>query len=148
MATQQVWDTRFLALADTIAQWSHDPHTHVGCIIVGPSKEIRSTGFNGLPRGTDDTAAHRKARPEKYFWMEHAERNAIYHAARIGVSLLGCTLYVPWYPCMDCARAIVQVGLTTLVCKEPAFEDPRWGEDFKRARELFAEVGLQVRYVA
>ena len=50
------WDRRFLALARHISEWSKDPSTQVGCVVVGPDREIRSTGFNGLPRGIEDTA--------------------------------------------------------------------------------------------
>ena len=49
------WDVRFLELAKQIASWSKDPSTQVGCVVVGPDREIRSTGFNGLPRGIEDS---------------------------------------------------------------------------------------------
>jgi hypothetical protein len=87
--------------------------TRVGCVIVGTHKEIRAIGYNGFPRGVDDDRDARHERPVKYKWTEHAERNAIYSSARAGISIDGCTMYLPWFPCMDCARAIVQsVGRT------------------------------------
>ncbi len=55
-------------------------------------------------------------------------------------------MYLPWFPCMDCARAIVQSGIKELVALEPDFGDPRWGEDFKEAIDLFGECGVLVRY--
>src|SRR5262245_49631273 len=121
------WDSRFMRLAEHIGGWSKDRSTRVGCVIVGPNREIRSTGYNGFPRGVEDLVDERHSRPAKYKWTEHAERNAIYNAARIGVSIDGCAMYVPWFPCMDCARAIVQSGLSVLVAYRPDLDDPQWG---------------------
>jgi len=58
-------------------------------------------------------------RPAKYRWTEHAERNAIFSAARMGVSIVGATMYLPWFPCAECARAIVQSGIGALVAYQP-----------------------------
>ncbi|MEC9336570.1 MAG: CMP deaminase, partial [Candidatus Thermoplasmatota archaeon] len=71
------WDGRFLGLAAHIAAWSKDPSTQVGCVIVGPDREVRSTGFNGLPRGIADTEARLTNRERKYPLICHAEENAI-----------------------------------------------------------------------
>lgn len=140
------WDRRFLELATFIGAWSKDRSTQVGCVVVGPSNEIRALGYNGFPRGVDDSADHRHERPLKYRWTEHAERNAIYNALLSCTSLKGCRMYLPWFPCMDCARAIVQVGIAQLIAMEPDLSDGKWGEDFKEALELFAEAGVKVRY--
>jgi dCMP deaminase len=145
VAERDAWDEKFLALAEHIGEWSKDRSRKVGCVIVGPNNEIRSTGYNGFPRGVNDDIDARHTRPQKYSWTEHAERNAIYNAAYAGISISGCRMYVPWYPCMDCARAIVQVGIRTLVGHEPNWEDPQWGADFKLVRELFTEVRLDLR---
>jgi dCMP deaminase len=106
------WIHRFLFLAKIIGYWSKDDSTKCGCVIVGPDYEIRSTGYNGLPRGIsyDDTA--RLERPEKYFWFEHGERNAIYNAARMGTPLKGCYAFVTHSPCHNCASALIQAGIT------------------------------------
>ncbi|MCK5617309.1 dCMP deaminase family protein [Candidatus Pacearchaeota archaeon] len=141
------WDIRFMKLAKHIGQWSKDRSRKVGCVIVGLHDEIRSTGFNGFPRNANDQAEHRHKRPVKYKWTEHAERNAIYNASRIGVPLIGCRMYVPWFPCMECARAIVQVGIEELICFEPDLSDPTWGEDFKTVLELFSEAKVSWRYI-
>jgi len=133
------WNDYFVSLLGPIAAKSKDTSRKVGCIIVGPDKEIRSTGFNGLPRGCNDTLPERYARPEKYFWFEHAERNAIYNAARHGASLEGCTAYVNMPPCMDCARGIVQSGISMVVSPAPPPDDPKYAEDFERIKELFEE---------
>jgi dCMP deaminase len=98
------WDRRFLELAAHIGSWSKDQSAKTGCVIVGPDRLIRSVGYNGFVRGVDDEVDSRHERPAKYSWTEHAERNAIYNAARIGISLAGATCYVNWFPCADCAR--------------------------------------------
>lgn len=140
------WDKRFMELADHVGTWSKDQSRRVGCVIVGPHNEIRATGFNGFPRGANDADARRHERPTKYLWTEHAERNAIYNAARSGVSLDGCRMYLPWFPCVDCARAIVQVGIRELVAIRPDESDPQWGTSFTVALELFRETGVLVRW--
>jgi dCMP deaminase len=140
------WDSYFMALARHVSTRSKDRSTRVGCVVVGPDNEIRSTGYNGFPRGIDDTVEARHQRPEKYLWTEHAERNAIYNAARMGAALKGCRVYLPWFPCMDCARAIVQAGIVEMVATKPNLEDRKWGEDFKRVGTLMQEAGVSVRF--
>lgn len=141
------WDHRFLELASHISGWSKDRTRGVGAVIVGPSREVRSLGFNGFPRGIDDDLEerHGKEDGEKYRWTEHAERNAIYNAARMGISLLGCTLYVNLFPCGACARAIIQSGITRVVSNKPDLSDARWGVEFELSRSLFEEAGIQVK---
>ena len=137
------WDERFMRLAQYIAQWSKYPGRKTGAIVVGPKNIILSTGYNGLPRGVNDDVGERYSKDVKYKWTEHAERNAIYNAP---VSLDGYRMYVNWFPCMDCARAIVQSGITELIARSPNLNDPDWGHDFELALELFAEVGIKVCY--
>lgn len=140
------WDARFMQIAREIAGWSKDRSRKVGCVIAGPRNEIRSMGYNGFPRGVNDTKAYRHERPMKYKWTEHAERNAIYNAARVGIPLEGCRMYLPWYPCMDCARAIVQTGISELICVEPDLKDPQWAEDFAEVPLVLQESGVAVRF--
>ena len=144
-----VWDDRFMGLAHQIARWSKEKGRRVGAVIVGPDKEIRSTGFNGLPRGVRDDveARHCRETGAKYLWSSHAERNAIYNAARIGVSLKGCVMYVPWFPCVECAKAIIQSGIIEVVAYEPDFSEPKWGVEFQVVQEMFGEADLKVRYM-
>ncbi len=141
------WDQRFMDLAKFVGGWSKDRSRQVGCVIVGPDNGVRAIGFNGFPRGLDDDHDARHERPTKYLWTEHAERNAIYAAARSGIALAGCRMYLPWFPCVDCARAIVQAGLIELVCTEPDLIDPQWGEGFKVSTELLQEAGVSVRII-
>jgi dCMP deaminase len=133
-------------LAMHVAAWSKDRSTKVGCVIVGPDHGIRSIGYNGFPRGIREDVDERHGRPAKYRWTEHAERNAIYSAARAGISLENCRMFLPWFPCMDCARAIVQAGIVELVALRPDLTHAQWGEDFKLAIELFAETGIAITW--
>ena len=141
------WDGRFLGLAAHIAAWSKDPSTQVGCVIVGPDREVRSTGFNGLPRGIADTEARLTNRERKYPLICHAEENAIMHAARIGMSLKGCTVYVTWPPCTRCARSLIQAGVSEVVFPASAEVPGRWTDDFALASEMLAAAGVALRGV-
>src|SRR5204862_2570860 len=109
------WDQYYLEICKVVAARSKDPNTQIGCVIVGPNHEIRSTGYNSFPRGIRDDVPERLVRPTKYLWIEHAERNGICNAARAGTATEGCTVYVEIMPCMDCARAIVQAGIVQAV---------------------------------
>lgn len=139
------WDRRFLELTKMIGTWSKDRSAGTGCVIVGSDRLLRASGYNGFVRGVDDEVAGRHERPAKYSWTEHAERNAIYNAARLGIGLNGCTAYVNWFPCTDCARAIVQAGIICLVGLKPDTSDERWGFEFKFATEMMRESGIVVR---
>ena len=141
------WDRRFLALSSHIAAWSKDPSTQVGCVVVGIDREIRSTGFNGLPRGIEDTHERLHDRELKYPLICHAEENAIMHAARVGLSLRGCTAYVTWPPCTRCARSLVQAGVSEVVFPDKLEIPERWRADFEMSLDMLREAGLHVRAV-
>jgi dCMP deaminase len=83
------WTEYFLNIAETVKLKSKDRRTQIGAVIVGQDNEIVSTGYNSFPRGIDDEVEERQQRPEKYYWIVHAEMNAILNAARIGVSTKG-----------------------------------------------------------
>jgi dCMP deaminase len=141
------WDRRWMELARHVAEWSKDRSRKVGAVIVDGRNVAASLGWNGFPRGVDDNVDARHARPAKYLWTEHAERNAIYNAAAAGHPTLGCSMFLPWYPCADCARAIIQAGISTVVAVEPDWQDPTYAADFAVVREMFAEAGLRVRFL-
>ena len=141
------WTDYFLNIAEAIKLKSKDKSTQIGAVIVGKDNEILSTGYNSFPRGLDDSIEERQERPEKYFWFEHAERNAIFNAARIGVSLKNSTIYITsGIPCMDCARGIVNSGIKTVWCKYTCTtkNKEKWEESQKRRLQLFHECGIQV----
>lgn len=139
------WDARFLELAKHISDWSKDPSTKVGCVVVGEDREIRSTGFNGFPRGIEDNIERLEDREQKYPLICHAEENAIMHAARIGVSLKGSTAYVTWPPCSRCARSLIQAGVREVVYSSEEEIPERWVEDFNISTSMLREAGVLVR---
>lgn len=144
------WDDYFMNMVYLVAMKSKDESTHIGAVIVGPDREIRSTGYNSFVRGINDSIPERQIRPEKYFWFEHAERNAIYNAARIGVSTKDCTMYTNGIPCMDCARAIIQAGIKTVIV-DKQWDDNNvdvWIEQAKRSLQMFAESGVGISYIS
>ncbi len=138
------WHLRFLELAGRIATWSKDPSRGVGAVIVSPSKQIISTGFNGLPQGIADHP-ERLQRPVKYDLICHAELNAIVQCARNGVSPVGCTMYATFSPCVQCALAIIQAGLVEVVAYEVSGGDEHWQRSLALACELFTEAGVRYR---
>ena len=137
-------DSHGISEAYHSARKSKDPSTQVGAAIIGPDREARSTGYNGPCRGEDDSDTSLFERPLKYAIFEHAERNAIYNAARIGVSCRGCTMYVTFPPCVDCARAIVQSGIARLVLHRDSPNSERWAESQQTAMDLLQRCGVQV----
>lgn len=138
-----IWDVRFLKLAQHIASWSKDPSTKVGCVIVGPDREIVSTGYNGFPRGVSDDSSRYDDRNTKLHLICHAEENAVAHAARIGVSLRNTTAYVTWPPCPRCARSLVQAGVTKVVHQETELPE-RWVDQMNWSFQLLDEADVDV----
>lgn len=146
------WDEYFMAYLPVVAMRSKDKHTQVGCVIVGQDNSVRSTGYNSFPRGVNDNVEERYERPEKYKWLSHSERNAIFAAAKVGVPLDKCKLYVSIMPCMDCAVAIVQVGISEVVIDAVRQEGYaasdsaklKYGPDFERVEQLFKEAGVKL----
>jgi dCMP deaminase len=142
------WVQYFRELAHTVKIKSKDKNTQIGAVIVGKDKEIVSTGYNSFPRGIDDTKDERQERPEKYYWFEHAERNAIYNAARIGVSTKGTTMYLSCgVPCSDCARGIINAGITRIFCERGGgAKGVKWAESAERSWTMFDEAGVSVQF--
>jgi len=141
------WVEYFRNLAHNVKLKSKDINTQIGAVIVGKDKEIVSTGYNSFPRDIDDTKKQRQERPEKYYWFEHAERNAIYNAARIGVSTKGTTMYLSCgVPCSDCARGIINAGIVRIFCEKggSASRGPKWEESAERSWEMFDEANVKV----
>lgn len=140
---------KYMGIAEAVSQLSKDKSTRVGAVILGPTNEVRSLGYNGAPRGcAADEDDRCDTRPEKYFWMSHAELNAITNAARVGTPLVGSTLLVTHFPCMDCARAIVQAGIKKVVTQVPSPEfEARWMDHITRAIHLFTECGVEVEFI-
>ena len=133
------WDKRFLDLAEHVAQWSKDPRTKVGAVIADEKKRVVSIGYNGFPRGVDDTPDRYEDRPTKHLFVAHAERNALDNAP---LMVDGCTLYVPLVPCNECAKSIIQKGIARVVSYTP--ERDGAGFNWHITISMFVEAGVEL----
>ena len=114
-------DQRYLKLASHVAEWSKDPSTKVGAVIVGGDRREIALGYNGFPPGIDDTPERLAHKETKYAMTQHAERNVLDNAR---FDLAGATLYVTMYPCNECAKSIVAKGIKRVVCPPPLDREP------------------------
>ncbi len=148
------WDKYFLEMARLVSTKSKDSSTKCGCVLVGESNQVLSTGYNGLTRGVeyDDVTLHE--RPEKYYWYEHSERNAIYSAAAHGIALKNSKAYVTGPPCHDCARALVQSGIKEIIIPvkhnfiDKVREGGTWKESCERSMKIVSKGNVIFREVA
>ncbi len=168
------WDEKWVSLAQHYATWSKDPSTKVGCVLVHPESMAQiAQGYNGFPRGVrehdheqlfdehyrllPELAPERWARPTKYNYCEHAERNAIYNAARLGHATNGCWAYLSWDPneiCAPCARALIQAGIVRIAGPRMPLQgrldigdDGGWRASCELGRQMFKETGVEVQIV-
>ena len=141
---------KYFQLANYFAEtFSKDTSTKVGAILLAPNTmQILSTGYNGMPRGFDETRMERWTRPQKYMYVEHAERNAIYNACRNGTPLEGSIAFVTMFPCADCMRGLIQSGVKTIVTQEPKLECDRWGSHFNASLEMADECGIELIFIS
>ena len=121
------WDEYFMGVAKLSAMRSKDPNTQVGACIVSQDNKILSMGYNGFPKGcSDDEFPWDKMDEDpynrKYFYVTHSELNAILNYR--GGSLEGSKLYVTLFPCNECAKAIIQAGIQTIV-----YESDKYAND-------------------
>lgn len=133
------WTDRFMELAEHVADWSKDPSTKVGCVIVDQQDRVVSLGFNGFPRGVKDLDLRYTDKETKYLFVAHAERNALDNAP---LSVEGCTLYSPLLPCNECAKSIIQKGITRVVSYAPIEDRPHLNWDI--TKQMFLEAGVQL----
>ena len=141
------WDVRFFELCHLVASWSEDRGRKVGAVIVGQSNEIRSTGYNGFPRKVDHNPVerHKRDNGEKYLWFEHAERNAIYNAARYGSITESCKIYSSLFPCAECVRGIIQSGIVEINTFSPPTDDEIFKRSFEVSQVMLEEAGVNLR---
>jgi len=134
------WDKRFIRLAEHVSEWSKDPSTKVGAVIVDGDKRILSTGYNGFPAKIEDHQEDYQDRDTKLKKVVHAESNAIIFSQR---SLKDCTMYLwPFMPCSNCAGQIIQSGISRVV--SPINSNPKWQESFKITQDMFEEAGIEL----
>lgn len=121
------WDEYFLKMARIAAIRSTCPVRQVGAVFIGKHNSILSLGYNGSPRGTEHCGVECQNRVHgeniEACKAVHAEANAIYNAALNGLSLRDSTLYVTLSPCMNCAKALIQVGVKKVIFGEHSAYD-------------------------
>ena len=138
------WDEYFMGVAMLSGMRSKDPNTQVGACIVSPDHKILSMGYNGLPIGCSDDEFPwcREGDPleNKYFYTTHSELNAILNYR--GGSLKGAKLYVSLFPCNECAKAIIQSGIKTVI-----YDDDKYANTPGNicSRRMFDAAGVEYR---
>ena len=151
---QQKWDKYFFEIIKVISTKSKDSSTKVGAIIVSQNNEIISTGFNGFPRGVVDdplVVPERYNRDTKLLFTAHAESNSIFAAARRGIPLEGCKIYVEFTPCSECMKAIIQSGIAEIILNgdSPTFNNKalyeRWRNHFVCSKTMAREANILIR---
>jgi len=138
------WDQYFMAVALLSAQRSKDPNTQVGACIVDSRRRIVGVGYAGFPTGCSDDELPwaREGAPleTKYPFVCHAELNAILN--RNSTDLIGCTIYTTLFPCNECAKAIIQSGISEVVFLSDKYRDSDANE---AARTMFRLAGVATR---
>jgi len=138
------WHVRFINLATHIAQWSKDPSTKVGAVIVDSQRRVVSLGYNGLPRGVHDDYHILNNKELKLQVVKHAEENAILNSL---LRPAGCTIYVTHHPCASCAGSIIQSGITRVVFLSVPVDNTfnqRWRQSIELAQTMFEQAGVEV----
>jgi dCMP deaminase len=139
------WDLRFLRIAEEVRSWSKDPGTTVGCVLV-KDRRILATGYNGFPATLSDSLDLYADREYKLSVVVHAEKNALFNAAKNGANTESCTAYVTFPPCSQCAAALIQAGVKVVVCPNPAHSPERWRTNFRIASDILVESGVRILY--
>ena len=138
------WDTRFMKLAREISTWSKDPSSKIGAVIVNDDRRILATGYNGFPKGIEDTEERLNDREQKYPLIVHAEMNALMNALYSGTSVKGATIYVYGLPvCPECTKSIISAGIKRIVISpDPYVYITPWTEKWKNVSyKMIQEVG-------
>ena len=135
------WDEYFMGVAQLASMRSKDPSTQVGCCIVDEQNRILSTGYNGFPYGCSDDLFpwEREGEDTKYRYVVHAELNAILNAG--GKSLEGARLYVDLFPCNECAKAIIQSGISEVVYLYDKYADT---EETIASKKMLNSAGVRL----
>ena len=138
------WDDYFMSVALLSGKRSKDPNTQVGACIVNKNNVIESIGYNGLPKGCSDDEFPWEKEGEmlntKYPYVVHAELNAILNAK--GKDLSGCKIYVALFPCNECAKAIIQSGISEVVYLSDKYANT---DSVKASKMMFKCAGVELR---
>lgn len=140
-------ERKLLELAyEQAMEFGTDPSTQNGALIVNDNGDVLAAGANHFPKGVQNLP-ERWERPLKYQFVEHAERNAIFAAARLGVSTQGKIMVCPWFACSDCARAIIQAGIKLVIGHQFPFDltPDHWKDSIKVAWQMLDEAKVETR---
>jgi dCMP deaminase len=141
------WDIRFMRIAREISMWSKDPSSKIGAVIVNDERRILATGYNGFPRGIEDTPERLNDKEQKYPRIIHAEMNALMGALYSGVSVKGATIYVYGLPvCSDCTKSIIQAGIKKVIIGDASLvKSPVWREQWENmSSKMLEEAGVEI----
>jgi dCMP deaminase len=138
------WNITFMRMAQEMSARSKDTSTKVGAVVISPTGEVLSSGYNGFPRGVNDNEPMRQLRPTKYDFVVHAEVNALLNAGRSGTKVSGGILYVTMPPCTNCAGAVIQAGIREIIYLEPDVQKqiPGWRDKLTYSFQMFNEAGV------
>jgi dCMP deaminase len=138
------WDEYFMGVALLSAQRSKDPNTQVGACIVNPKNKIVGVGYNGFPAGCSDDEFPWNREGEyldtKYPYICHAELNAVIN--KISADLYDCRLYVALFPCNECAKVIIQAGITEVIYLSDKYAET---DAVKASKRMFRSAGVNCR---
>ena len=138
------WDEYFMGIACLSAMRSIDPSTQVGACIVNNDKRILSMGYNGMPRCCNDDeypwGKNDNPLESKYLYVCHAELNAILNCD--GGNVRGCIVYTTLFPCNECAKAIIQSGISEVVYMEDKYAD---SDSVIASKRMFDTAGVKYR---
>lgn len=138
-------DEKFMVQAHNLA--GHSPHLgrKTSVIFVNSRGFVVAGSANDFPPGVKNKE-ERLQKPTCYLYIEHAERRAIAQCAKSGIALYGTTAYLPWFPCVECARSLVGAGIKRMVAVEPDWDDETY--HFTDARQILAEGGVTIELFA
>ena len=134
---QNRYDKAYMKMAKAFSELSQAVRAKVGCVIVSPEGQIISQGYNGMPAGMDNCCEHEEdGKLVSNKEVLHAESNAITKCAKWGGKTDGATIYITLSPCIDCAKLIIQAGITRVV----------YGEEYRNTEgiDLLKKVGVKV----
>lgn len=137
------WDEYFMGIALLSAKRSKDPSTKVGSCIVDQDNKVVSIGYNGMPKGIDESQLTWEKNDDldnKYLYVCHAEFNAILNIKN-GASLKGCKIYVTLFPCNECAKAIIQTGIKEVIYLSNKYEDSL---NTRASKKLLTIAGVKI----
>lgn len=137
------WDEAFMQIAHVIAERSKDPSTQAGAVIVDNNNVVVGLGYNGWPRGVKESdfpwVREGTFLETKYAYVVHAEENAVYNANK---NVSGCRMYCVLFPCNECAKTIVQTGITEIIYASDKYHDQ---DVWKASRAIFERAGVTCR---